>query len=465
MLRLPEDVPPLAPYIAPHRFREARWFTRGWCLQELIAPGKLEFYASGWSDMGTKFSLCQQLEEMTGIPRDALLGRKPLSEYNAAEKMSWASGRSTTRIEDEAYCLLGIFGINMPLLYGEGRCAFQRLQEQILSKTGDYSVLVWTGWLPEDENYNLHGIGRGVLAKSPKQFPPPPDYILDYSQMRQDVPEGAEWEPPLMTARGLRVNLMFRQSEVPKIYKVWTGLMSVNEKYICLGLWPTKITGFRVFGRNTYPGLGDLVLAYGDEFAEFELATIYLKPETGDISHISKPMMLYIPLDIFDIRVNIIRHGYISILPDHLLMNGLELQCNRRTYNNSTGEPLYVTKDIRVGIPAAQQPPKVQFVTVTVAVAGSSKKVGIFFDPAKSPITPFKAGAMSRFNVTDRDVCNLPDGGGGFYLALKDHADNPKLDDCDPRHHRFPRKGVYNLHITSIPSTDLAGNLDTQSAV
>ncbi|KAK1757052.1 heterokaryon incompatibility protein-domain-containing protein [Echria macrotheca] len=166
-----EDVPPLAPLLAPEEFASARWFTRGWCLQELIAPSKLEFYASDWTEMGTKSSLKQQLEGITGIPADALVGRKALSDYNVAQRMSWAAGRKTTRLEDEAYCLLGIFDINMPLLYGEGTHAFSRLQEQILMKTGDYSILLWTiPRLWEKDNGTSTGL-FGVFARSPMQSP------------------------------------------------------------------------------------------------------------------------------------------------------------------------------------------------------------------------------------------------------------------------------------------------------
>ncbi|KAK3309476.1 heterokaryon incompatibility protein-domain-containing protein [Chaetomium strumarium] len=96
-------------------FLSARWFTRGWCLQELIAPRAVEFYATDWSEIGTKFSRCEDIERRTSIPRSVLL-RQDLDQCSIAQKTSWASERQTTRIEDEAYCLLGLFGVHMPLL-------------------------------------------------------------------------------------------------------------------------------------------------------------------------------------------------------------------------------------------------------------------------------------------------------------------------------------------------------------
>jgi hypothetical protein len=111
-------------------FRGCRWFTRGWTLQELIAPASVEFFAAGGTRLGDKKSLEQEVHQLTGIALKALQG-KPLSEFSIAERMSWATKRKTTRKEDEAYCLLGIFDIYLPTIYGEGENAFTRLNEEI----------------------------------------------------------------------------------------------------------------------------------------------------------------------------------------------------------------------------------------------------------------------------------------------------------------------------------------------
>ncbi|KAH6714351.1 hypothetical protein BKA61DRAFT_632289 [Leptodontidium sp. MPI-SDFR-AT-0119] len=114
-------------------FRDSR------CLQELIALSRVVFYNNTWEDLGTKFSFKSLISEITGIPGQALLenivqNNELTYRLSIAQRMSWASRRRTTREEDRAYSLLGIFGINMPMLYGEGKAAFHGLQEEIYEK-------------------------------------------------------------------------------------------------------------------------------------------------------------------------------------------------------------------------------------------------------------------------------------------------------------------------------------------
>jgi hypothetical protein len=112
-------------------FRKARWFTRGWTLQELIAPSSVEFFSVEGELLGSKRLLEQQVHEITGIAVKALRGHA-LSEFSVSERLSWTEFRQTTREEDKAYSLLGIFNVNMPPLYGEGtESAFRRLHEEI----------------------------------------------------------------------------------------------------------------------------------------------------------------------------------------------------------------------------------------------------------------------------------------------------------------------------------------------
>jgi hypothetical protein len=112
-------------------FRNSRWFTRGWTLQELLAPSSVEFFCSNKEQLGDKKSLERLLHEITGIALAALQGTL-LSEFSVNERMSWAETRQTKGKEDRAYSLLGIFGIYMPLIYGEGSAsAFKRLREEI----------------------------------------------------------------------------------------------------------------------------------------------------------------------------------------------------------------------------------------------------------------------------------------------------------------------------------------------
>jgi hypothetical protein len=112
-------------------FQKSRWFTRGWTLQELIAPATVEFFSKDGIRLGSKKSLEKEIRAITGIPIGAIRGYH-LSDYSIEDRVAWAKKRKTTVKEDKVYCLLGIFGIFMPLIYGEGEShAFQRLQESI----------------------------------------------------------------------------------------------------------------------------------------------------------------------------------------------------------------------------------------------------------------------------------------------------------------------------------------------
>lgn len=171
-------------------FSKSRWFTRGWTLQELIAPDDVVFFDRDWQDLGTKRNHHSLISNITGINVDVLSGvkrsRSPwddgIEQFSVAQRMSWASGRETTRVEDEAYCLLGIFNINMPMLYGEGSRAFIRLQEEIIRRYDDDSILAWgldtetrdiKGFVPFTvaeacDEFNI--ASTDFLASSPKEF-------------------------------------------------------------------------------------------------------------------------------------------------------------------------------------------------------------------------------------------------------------------------------------------------------
>ncbi|SPO06846.1 uncharacterized protein DNG_09540 [Cephalotrichum gorgonifer] len=150
------------------RLTDSRWFECGWTLQELIAPKYVEFYTSDWLELGTKSSLEDILSSATGISLDVLRGRSP-TECTVAERLSWASGRRTARPEDEAYCLLGLFDIKMPILYGEGARAFERLQNEILRQTEDFTLLAWSPAVNQRDSPTY----TGVLAPNPTVFKRP----------------------------------------------------------------------------------------------------------------------------------------------------------------------------------------------------------------------------------------------------------------------------------------------------
>lgn len=144
---------------------KCRWLTRGWTLQELIAPPNVRFYSQSWEFCFTKAEKCQELSQITSIDQRVLRGQMLPSACSMAQRMSWASKRHTTRPEDMAYCLLGLFDINMPMLYGEGgQKAFIRLQQEILKGPFDESLFAWTS------RHNKPFTYRGLLARHPREF-------------------------------------------------------------------------------------------------------------------------------------------------------------------------------------------------------------------------------------------------------------------------------------------------------
>lgn len=149
----------------PSDFAKSRWFTRGFTLQELLAPKEIVFVGRDWGEFGTKQTLQEVIASITRIDKNALADRS-FEKYSVAQKMSWAAGRQTSRLEDQAYCLLGLFDVNMPLLYGEGERAFIRLQEEIMKRTDDESIFAWSN-PPE---LQTHVQLTGLLASSPSDF-------------------------------------------------------------------------------------------------------------------------------------------------------------------------------------------------------------------------------------------------------------------------------------------------------
>lgn len=196
--------------------RSSKWFTRGWTLQELIAPDDVRFYNKNWEFLGDRFGLAAEISSQTGIDLDVLtrghlLNGGPwethmlkknefcttcgcqveslhtiLRRFCVAQKMVWASERVTTREEDVAYCLLGLFGINMTLIYGEGLEAFRRLQEEIIKRSYDQSILAWC------DHISLRNEHSTFLAHHPQ------DFQLVYAQFK----------PPLYNIQRTRTSVL-----------------------------------------------------------------------------------------------------------------------------------------------------------------------------------------------------------------------------------------------------------------
>ena len=124
------DVPDIDPELSA--FRRSRWHRRGWTLQELLAPQTVGFFSQTGQLLGDKHTLEVAIHSASGIPAHALQQVGGLSQFSIDERMSWAAKRETTIEEDESYCLLGIFEVYLPLIYGEGRDhAFQRLRKEL----------------------------------------------------------------------------------------------------------------------------------------------------------------------------------------------------------------------------------------------------------------------------------------------------------------------------------------------
>ena len=178
---VPEDDQVNAPDSA---FRKSQWFTRGWTLQELLAPRELIFISREWNCLlGTREELTIIISDITGIlstllnnfVRYGTYDHKYLvkSHYGIATIMSWAAKRKTTRPEDASYCLLGLFGVQMPLLYGEGSKAFRRLQIELIDAYDDDSIYLWdvkdTQVIPDHRMSDCFSIS-GLVASLPADF-------------------------------------------------------------------------------------------------------------------------------------------------------------------------------------------------------------------------------------------------------------------------------------------------------
>ncbi|UKZ74647.1 hypothetical protein TrVFT333_002317 [Trichoderma virens FT-333] len=161
--------------VLEERMSKSRWFTRGWTLQELLAPApkKLIFYSKEWTRLGSKLDFADIVSSITRINKQYLQGQD-LRHASVAQKMSWAALRQTSRLEDVAYCLLGLFDINMPMIYGEGNRAFIRLQEAIMTSTpDDHSLFAWGPILDEADIASKVTKISDLVSKEP----PRPDSV------------------------------------------------------------------------------------------------------------------------------------------------------------------------------------------------------------------------------------------------------------------------------------------------
>jgi hypothetical protein len=215
-------------------FRASKWFTRGWTLQELLAPSRVEFVAQDWETViGTKWSLRAVISSITSIPEfcmggftgSTVTGGNSGFYYSISEILSWASKRVTARKEDIAYSLMGLFGIHMPILYGEGSTAFLRLQTEILKLSDDESIFAWSS---EDWRMDTY-MENGLLAPSPSLFAGcrfKPSREVDLEDLDETF-----WDPERpsysMTNKGLKIKPLLIQGGHAHVDSLLSPVLSV----------------------------------------------------------------------------------------------------------------------------------------------------------------------------------------------------------------------------------------------
>lgn len=216
--------------------KHARWWKGGWTLQELIAPKLVNFYSSDWSWFGTRNASALLISTGTGIPVEVLEGEDPRN-YCITQRFSWAAARETTRLEDTAYCLLGLLDVNIPLLYGEGRKAFFRLQEELIRVADDTSIF---GWRVPSTFSNPRSYVSGALAGSPAFFadcqdvqpfsPHTPSYRLKNQGLAINL---ILYEVPTKTGVLYATRIMEAKSDGPPSYLYLEHLYS--NRYVRIG--------------------------------------------------------------------------------------------------------------------------------------------------------------------------------------------------------------------------------------
>ncbi|KAK4556073.1 hypothetical protein LTR86_006769 [Recurvomyces mirabilis] len=231
-----------------------RWFSRGWTLQEMIAPATIQFYNRDWEYITSRHQAGRCLTLLTGVDEailhwssaldsHAIHGEKTISaattkaqlrasldSFSAAQRLSWAASRSTTRIEDRAYSLLGIFDINLPLIYGEGERAFVRIQEEILRVYGDDSILAW------DYSPDRRLAADNVPTDDPGWlFAPSPEYFQRaHNITRCDWGSQQNSDSLQMTPKGLRTDFVVVRSTASEAVVLLNCSRGGNLSPLCL---------------------------------------------------------------------------------------------------------------------------------------------------------------------------------------------------------------------------------------
>jgi hypothetical protein len=220
-----EDVPPSdEKTYTEHAFRNSRWLTRGWTLQEYLAPSHIELYSSSWTRIGSVFSPCSSMElelfEASLVQRCTGIHRWYWSTADISTRLSWAATRHTTREEDKAYCLLGLLDVKMPLLYGEGDEAFPRLLEEVIKKSNSHGVLA--------AGYNLPW-SRSTF-KYPYLLPTSPRPYAGCRNGFEETPVPGRSNSPHFTLTNAGLSIELPLLMIDDRLKVVLGLLNCRDK-------------------------------------------------------------------------------------------------------------------------------------------------------------------------------------------------------------------------------------------
>ena len=200
----------------------------------MIAPSDVQFFNKEWEPISDKRTLADTLEEITGVPEDiltdGLYGGRPC----VAQIMSWAANRTTTRVEDRAYSLMGLLGVNMPMLYGEGKKAFHRLQLEIIRTSNDQSIFAWSEWDEDVRTGNILADDPSIFRCCSRMELMDPDEFIEY--LAKEMPAGelpSSTDNRLgtfpITNRGIHIWLFLRPCGTSDaVFKAWLPCCSCS---------------------------------------------------------------------------------------------------------------------------------------------------------------------------------------------------------------------------------------------
>ncbi|KAI1260946.1 heterokaryon incompatibility protein-domain-containing protein [Xylariaceae sp. FL1019] len=243
------------------------WFNRGWTLQELIAPRNVQFYTRNWDLLGSKHSLQDTIASVTGI-ETIVLSSGNFAQVCIAKRMAWAADRVTTRVEDQAYSLMGIFDVNMPLIYGEGKKAFLRLQQEILRVSDDQSLFAWGAPKAFGDMHKMATRGsdqplmHGLLADSAADFKSTHE-ILQVREKEDDP-------PPVIYGNAVRIEYPVCSKGLYSFVMLQCTLRSYSTAYLAIPIRNWEYSSY-------HARCGPLVLVFSKDWSNFKADSVVVK--------------------------------------------------------------------------------------------------------------------------------------------------------------------------------------------